>query len=372
MGIDILSEQQFEFFLIGTGNYGESIIINAGQSNWIVVDSCIDPKTKECLPLRFLINKGVNIEQDVKLIVCTHWHDDHIRGISNLLQECKSADFSMAIASDKIKFLQFVQLDYKKIESEVSAVSTAEINKCLHTINNENRRCILATQDKMIWSAKDFANNYKSKIYALSPSDKVIREYGYEISALMNEYGASNRKIVPLDPNDKSVVLLIEVNEHSILLGADLEVIANDYEKGWLCILDNSQIIKMNNNKPSIFKLPHHGSQNGHHERIWQELIADNTAATLTSCHQGNLPRQNMIDIFFEFTDKLYLTSLPKQLRVKKRSFSTTKAISEFNPTVKELPFTYGVVSGSIEYKGGNKNWCFWTEGNAVRLDKKP
>ena len=149
MGIDIPSKQLFEVFLIGTGNYGESIIVHAGANNWIIIDSCIDPKTKDCLPLSYLKKKRVNLAEDVKLIVCTHWHDDHIKGMANLLRECKSASFSMAIASDRTKFLQLVQLDYTKLKSESSAVSTLEINECLQIINDDRRKCLLATQDKL-------------------------------------------------------------------------------------------------------------------------------------------------------------------------------------------------------------------------------
>lgn len=89
-------DDQFEVYLIGTGNYGESVVLNLGMNNWIVVDSCIDPTSKEVLPLSFLKSKGVDIENDVKLIVCTHWHDDHIKGISKILEACKSSAFSMA------------------------------------------------------------------------------------------------------------------------------------------------------------------------------------------------------------------------------------------------------------------------------------
>lgn len=371
MGIDIPSEQLFEVFLIGTGNYGESIIVHAGANNWIIIDSCIDPKTKDCLPLSYLKKKRVNLAEDVKLIVCTHWHDDHIKGMANLLRECKSASFSMAIASDRTKFLQLVQLDYTKLKSESSAVSTLEINECLQIINDDRRKCLLATQDKLLLSETDHSSNYEYSVYSLSPSDKVLEDYANEISTLIKDYGSSNKKIIINDPNDKSVVLLIKVNQHSILLGADLEVKNNDKERGWLCILDNSQIVKTLYNKPALFKLPHHGSITGYHQRIWQELTATNAIAELTSCNHGNLPRENMICTIFEHTNDIYITSLPKEMRIKKRNFSVTKAISQFNSTVKELAFTYGVVASYIDFTDENSHWHVEVEGNAQKLDKK-
>ncbi len=44
-----------EITLIGTGGgYGESIVVHVGNNEWIVVDSCQDPFTKDSLPLLFL------------------------------------------------------------------------------------------------------------------------------------------------------------------------------------------------------------------------------------------------------------------------------------------------------------------------------
>lgn len=359
---------QFEVYLIGTGNYGESVVINLGMNNWIVIDSCVTPIEKEILPLSFLKSKGVNIEQDVKLIICTHWHDDHIKGISKILEECKSAKFSMAMATDKTKFLQFISYDYSKYKNEATAVSTEEINKCLEIINKEERGCILAAQDKQLFYSK--SENYKCNVFSLSPSDEVLKDYATELSSMISEI-SSNRKIVNQSPNDKCVVLLVSVNNHSILLGADLEVTSNN-KKGWICIIENSLSIK-SNPKASLFKIPHHGSETGYHKKIFEELLSDNCIAEMTSCHIGNLPQKEMIKKFFLHTDNLYITSLPKALRSttpKKRPFSNTQDIKHFNPNIIELPYLYGIVSAYINYKDSNDTWHVSTEGNALKLNK--
>lgn len=104
-----------EVTLIGTGGgYGESILVHLGFNNWIVIDSCVNPNTNESLPLWYLESIGVDVSKDVKLIICTHWHDDHIIGISTLLKKCLNAKFCMSKASDTKKFLQcYCQLHLK-------------------------------------------------------------------------------------------------------------------------------------------------------------------------------------------------------------------------------------------------------------------
>lgn len=126
---------EIEVSLIGTGGgYGESIVVHLGNDNWIVVDSCVDPKSKASLPLEYLKSIGVNVAIDVKAIICTHWHDDHILGISELLSECKNSEFCMARATDKKKFLILVGLDHHKVKNESSASSTKELSRCIEII----------------------------------------------------------------------------------------------------------------------------------------------------------------------------------------------------------------------------------------------
>jgi beta-lactamase superfamily II metal-dependent hydrolase len=176
-----------EITLIGTGGgYGESVVCHLGNRNWIVIDSCIDPRTKECLPLTYLESKGVDISQDIKLIICTHWHNDHILGISKLLEYAASATMCIARANDKTKFLQLVGLDYSKIENEESASSTTELNDCLKLINSRKSIIKKPEQDKILFSFNEIG--ICCEVISLSPSYFVQNEFDMEISGIMSEY----------------------------------------------------------------------------------------------------------------------------------------------------------------------------------------
>lgn len=355
----------FEFSLIGTGGgYGESIVIHLGNQNWVVVDSCVDPKTKSCLPLEYLQAKGVNLSSDVKLIICTHWHDDHILGISDLLNASPSATFSMTRCTDTKKFLQFVGLDYNKSISEASASSTVEIKKCFDILKNRKSPIKGAEQDKLLW--QNDLNNITSRIYSLSPSDYVVNEFDKEISTLITEYGSSNKKVVIQAPNDKSVALFVSVNNHNIILGSDLEV-SNTNNKGWLCILDNCQCI---DSKSSLFKIPHHGSNTGYNTRIWNELLIENVTANLTPWNVGQkLPRKDMLKIFLNHTDKLYVTSLNNYSdNAKKRERSISKAISKFNNTLCEVRYKFGIVRCRLNILIQDSVWETNLFGEALKV----
>ena len=43
--------------------------------------------------LEYLQRIGHNPASSVRLIVATHWHDDHIRGLAEVVRTCAAADF---------------------------------------------------------------------------------------------------------------------------------------------------------------------------------------------------------------------------------------------------------------------------------------
>jgi beta-lactamase superfamily II metal-dependent hydrolase len=358
------SNNYIEFTLIGTGaGYGESIVLNIGNNAWIVVDSCIDPFNKKNLPLEYLKTSGVDLSC-VKLIVCTHWHDDHIKGISTLFDECKNSKFCLAVAKDQRKFLQLVKLDYEKAKSFESISSTTELNKCLKIKEERNIPFTHVVQDKILYGTSE--NSLKSEVIALSPSDKIIEEYDYEISELLAKYGASNTKIYHTCPNDKSIVLLVKINDQRILLGSDLEV-GSDEQKGWLGIIKNCS--SLDDQKATIFKVPHHGSETSYHVRIWDKLIEENAISGLTPWNRGiKLPRKDMLTKLLSHTNELYITSIKSSNKPKKREKRIAKAIGSFNKTLYEAKFSLGIIKCSI-LLNEEKRWNIELLDNAKKID---
>lgn len=339
----------FRVSLIGTGGgYGESVVVQLGANNWIVVDSCVNPITKEPLPLQYLKSLGVDVVSDVKLIICSHWHNDHILGMDSLLDECKSASFAFAITSDKDKFLQFIGLDSRKDKLLAKTSSTDIMARCLEIARKRKTSVKTIVQDRLLFSLNE--NNLDVKIYALSPSDTVISEFGAEVSELIKDYVPnSNKKIIVRTPNEKCVVLQISLNGHTVILGGDLEI-SLDNKHGWLCILDNCDCILKN--KASLFKIPHHGSENAYEERVWKELFDGNMPiGQLSPFIHGKvcLPTKEMLIKFLETTKHLYITSYDKQNKPKKREKSIEKAIQKFNPTLKEVQYQKGVIENFID-----------------------
>lgn len=91
---------EIEVTLFGPG-YGEAIAVHLGDGVWLLIDSCIDPDAGAPASAAYLEKIGVGQGQ-VRTIVASHWHDDHVRGISQLAAKYPSADFVIsAVFNDK-------------------------------------------------------------------------------------------------------------------------------------------------------------------------------------------------------------------------------------------------------------------------------
>src|SRR5437763_4371924 len=94
---------EFEISLFGPG-FGECIVIHLGGGDWIVVDSCRDLDSKCPVALEYLGKLGVDVRSQVKRVIATHWHDDHIDGISDVFRSAEASMFACTTAFQEDDF----------------------------------------------------------------------------------------------------------------------------------------------------------------------------------------------------------------------------------------------------------------------------
>jgi hypothetical protein len=365
MDFNIPNDTIGEITIIGTGGgYGESCVIHLGVQKWLVVDSCVDPISKKSLPLQYLENIGVNTDKDVVIIVCTHWDDDHILGISQLLEKCSNSKFSFAESNDRVKFLRMVSLDYQKISKEVTNSSTIEFNQSIDILEHRHSIPLFSYPDRPLVTVN--IENFYSQAISLSPSDSAIQQFDRYVSTLITEYGNSNRRIVPLTPNFNSVSLFLKLGPHRAILGGDLEVSSNNKTIGWDDVVDNSQSI---DKRATFFKIPHHGSKNAFHDRLWTLKLSDKTKSCLTPWNLGSkLPSTEMKDIYKKKSDELYITSDISKGKPKHRDKSINKMIQELKIDLEEVPYKHGIIRARINMNDINAEWSIECSGSAIRL----
>lgn len=361
-----------EINLLGTGgNYGESLLIHIGNNEWIVIDSCRDPYTKKILPLELIKNKSIDSEQ-IKFIICTHWHDDHIKGISEIFKYATNAELVFSRVSDPRKFFQMLSYDYEKLNYHATNISTEEFNKCVELLEKRDKIFIDASIDRNIYST--FIQGEAIEIHTLSPSDYSAQLFDKHLSYLMKEFVDTNKEIpeeIPeVNPNHRSVVLLLKLGRHNMILGADLELVENDDRLGWKNILNHSQTLK-SIDKPIYIKIPHHGSENGFVSELWDNILVEGVTSGLTPWKLGKkeLPKEEMINKYKSYTDELFITSSPNQSnKPKNREREIEKDINRLVNKISELRFRYGIIEARIDITDKDSEWDIKTYGTAIKL----
>jgi len=352
-----------EITVIGTGGYGESIVIHLGNGSWAIVDSSIDLDTKQPVALQYL--QSINVDPSaVTIIVCTHWHDDHIRGLADILLKCPKAIFCCSSAHDTQKFMMWISLEYQKMSVEPMNASTTTFNECIKILDKRSQPIRRAIADRPLF--KIALGEEESVIYSLSPSDYTLDLFDKELAGLTKLAQESNIKIPPGTPNSKSVVLYLRLGCHRAILGADLEV-AQDNKEGWLAITGTSTVT---DKKATYFKIPHHGSENGYHSDIWQLLLEDNPLSSLTTYNRGyGLPEIEMLQKYGEHSDRLFSTSPTLGGKKKKRDTKTDKLIANFNKTIQEIKYQKGTIRARINLFDQTAQWEVELFENAFHIN---
>lgn len=353
-----------EITLIGTGGYGECLVIHLGDQNWVIVDSCINPDTKSPLSLEYLKSINVSFHQ-VVLVLCTHWHDDHIRGISLVLEACTNAKFSFSKAHDVKKFITWVSIESMKEKIEPLNSSTLEFYKCLEICKNRSGKIASALENKVL--KKIEGDGFVSQLISLSPSEYTMEKFDKEIGELIEAAIKSNIKILSADPNSRSVALYLKLGEHRAILGADLEV-TKDVNEGWHNIIHSNEVI---DKKASLFKIPHHGSENGYHDDIWTILLADQPLSKLTPYNKNlGLPEPEMLQKYSSLTDKLFITSPFIGKKAKKRNSGLEKFIKKMNYKISEIKYKKGIIQSRIDLLNAEDFWKVTLFENSIKINE--
>lgn len=306
---------ELEISVFGPG-YGESVLVHVGHGRWVAIDSCIDPKSKRPRALDYLEEIGVDPATAVDFLLASHWHDDHVRGISELLQACESAVFSCAQALTNKEFLQLAALF--EDDSVAAARSSQELHKCLVDAAERSERSSrplfkVATSDKVLWAAVlgQGGSPISVTLTALSPSDEMnlraIRDMADAFVALSR--GASPDRIASSRPNHVATAVRLDIGERSLLLGSDLED-HGDPLVGWAAVLLGTQSLQR---VSETFKVAHHGSESGHLDAVWSQMVRADPLCLLTPFRHGGheIPTPADRARILALTSRAYISASP-------------------------------------------------------------
>ena len=345
--------REFEITLLGPG-YGESIILHIGDGAWVLIDSCIAPDGTPGA-LRYLESIGLDPAQVVVLIVATHWHDDHIRGMTRLVEICSSANFCCASVLCRKEFLAAVHaLDSRRLS--VTGSGLREIHSVFSRLVQVGSKPTFALANRRILS------HGACEIWSLSPNDAAYLDFLRSISSLVPSEGQAKTRIPSLSPNKVAVSLWAEIDDVAVLLGSDLD------KQGWIEILQSAE---RPTRKASMFKVPHHGSESVYERGVWMRMLDPDPFAVLTPwCRGGRaLPSQRDVQRILSDTTNAYATA-----RIDLSSGARSNRNSMVKRTVRESGAKFrrhAMSTSGVRLRrpiGSRKQWTVQTFGSACHV----
>ncbi|SHE36145.1 hypothetical protein SAMN05444339_101153 [Loktanella atrilutea] len=344
--------------------FGESILIHIGDRSWIIIDSCLNDSRKPAA-LDYLKSIGVDVASEVFLIVATHWHDDHIKGLKETLLECESARFAMSSALTRREFLAYL-IAYDAQPDMNTGRGGSEIISCLRIVKKRGQPAIPVVQDRKIidWPSGHFSHQQSVELLALSPSDMQFSDAlltASEFPDLINKrtgaQAVPKKRISSENKNDLSVAILLTVGNNAVILGADVEE-RNDGNYGWLNIVNNR---KGREPRPKYLKVAHHGSEGAHLDALWSDVLTTNAISVVTPWSRGGnlLPTAQAKQKLRELSDNAYITSTEIISLKKRYDRDVLKHISRSGVELLSTVYRCGSVTLLIDsITGGLEDVC--------------
>ena len=355
---------EIEITVLGKG-HGESAVIHVGDNTWVVVDSLENDK-KECVPLRYLRGMGVDVETSVKLVVATHWHDDHIAGISEMVSAAQSADFAMPAPMSDRNFKTFVDAHFSSTTLDL-ATAVSEIAKIGKILSDPDRPApILATSGKPLYTllGSDVSHGTDIRLEALSPSDRDVQHFFLRLLAPLNAPKRGKRRLLPFHENDISVASWLSFGNGDALFGADLET-QSAPDRGWNSVLSSTHRPQR---QAEIYKVSHHGSKSGDQNDIWSQLLQADPHFVVAPYGLGiGLPVTNDKKRLLTRGSRGYITSSTPHRKYRDTGRGEEKTLGDFGIGIRSDNGNVGRVTMRRKIAPGSP-WSVSLEDGAVPL----
>lgn len=304
---------EFELSVFGPG-VGECLVMHLGSGEWVIVDSCRYPKSRLPVAIEYLEHLGIEPTDVVRCILATHWHDDHIRGLADLVRRCPHAVFAMSAALSQAQFYQLVFEVDEQNKLVAASSSTSEFADILNQVETRATQPPSNASDGFMLYQGGFGGSVQMK--ALSPSPATVRDAQVDIVSRLS-MSTKTRKLRRLGPNDLSVSLQVSTGNRDLLLKADLEN-STDQLAGWNAVL--SSLLRPQR-RSDFVKIGHHGSDNADNDGVWRTMISSNSTSVVTPYSRlaSPLPRDDDVKRLKNRNTILYATTWPPSAKPPRR-----------------------------------------------------
>lgn len=324
--------------LFGPGR-GESVVVHLGGGEWLIVDSCVNSHDH---PAALAHLQGIGVDASaVRLLVASHWHDDHVRGLASLADSCSDASVVLSTALNRDEFMTLVAADEEAMILRHSGVR--EMARLMKTLASRTKKPEFAHAERRLYRRAAQPGIPPCEVWTLSPSSGSVLDALAEFANYTPRAGGPRLAVPRPARNPSSVVVWVEVADTRILLGADLER-SSDVNKGWTAIVRSGARPP---GRAQLVKIPHHGSIDAHDSEMWSELLVPEPHAGITPFVLGSarLPRQADTARILVNTPNAWLTRAPAAVKPRQRPRSVEKTIKSTVRSIERLSVDPGRVT---------------------------
>jgi Metallo-beta-lactamase superfamily len=355
------TDDELEISLFGQG-YGESVAVHLPGGRWVLVDSCRDPETQRPAGLAYLEGLGVDVKSEVDLVVATHWHQDHVNGLSECVAACRDANVAISQALQVRELFVYAGAQESLGFNMPGAIR--ELRSTMETLvrRSARRHPILAQASlPLLEGVSPKGQTYR--VVALSPSPAAVQRAFAQLARTPLRHG-TEISIPEPDHNAACVVLQVVVGDAAVLLGSDLEESGDD-TRGWQAVVGTC-----GGRLSEFVKIAHHGSVNGSPDCVWRDLVVAEPVAALTHFHNGgvHLPTSAQVAKLCSHTGALYSTSRTEGVDVTRAATRRVRAARVAGGDVPAVPRPgFGQVHARRR-PGDEAVWRLICRGSAQRL----
>jgi hypothetical protein len=213
---------QIEINIFGPG-YGECCLVHFGGGKWIIIDSCVDDEIGQPAALAYLDNIGINPAEGVELVIASHWHDDHVKGLSEVVRRCEGARFCTSAALNRHEFVTVLSAhdQNRALAAGPGSREMMAVLRLLETRSGLGSSPVAALSSKslLLVDASKTGHGLPVAVWSLSPSDAQFSEFLREIGKLSPKEEGGKERMAATSPNQLSVVILITIGPQSFLFG---------------------------------------------------------------------------------------------------------------------------------------------------------
>jgi beta-lactamase superfamily II metal-dependent hydrolase len=336
---------ELEVSLFG-GGVGECVVVHLGDGEWVVVDSCVTKD--EPVALWYLRTLGVPLER-VRLVVASHWHDDHVRGIADVLAACKNATFALSAAMACEHYVELVRVnEERRVEDSGTSEFACVHRELIQRLGGGRRRSSYAAAVRAC-GGRRLLRTARLVLWSLSPSDAAVNrsEIAMGEELLRARSDRCCRRLVSTSPNGASVVLWFEAAGVEVLLGADLER-GDQPEVGWRAV-----VAQHHGCKAELVKIPHHGSENADLDGMWTHMLADDPVAILTPFRRVPLPTDTDLQRLQGRATHVHITAPPTAPSLPRRRNAVERTMRGATKSRRALVGGMGHVRVRVPFVGG-------------------